>query len=97
MIYDNLPEEILLHIYKIALHKIHINNILNIIYNYESYLIYRKQNTIYYRLIFFYEYRKRFNQLILSSPVKFNKTELNLYYSIINKNFWNNNNNCIIN
>ena len=91
MIYDNLPEEILLYIYKISLYKIHINSILNIINNYESYLICRKQNTNYYKLLFFYKYTKRFNQLIHDCPVKFNKIELKVFYSIINKPFWNNN------
>ena len=95
MIYNNLPEEILSYIYKIALHKIHINTILNIIENYESHLIYKKQNTIYYKLLYLYTYTKRFNELINNSPIKFNKTELNLYYSVINKNLWHNN--CIIN
>ena len=82
MIYNNLTEEILSYIYKIALHKIHINTILNIIENYESHLIYKKQNTIYYKFLYLYTYSKRFNELIKNSPIKYTKIELNLFYSL---------------
>lgn len=91
-IFNNLPEEILKHIYKIALSRIHINSVLYLIKNFKSITynknINNKSHIKYYESRIFYEFYYRYLYIIKNSPIKITKSEQLKHFSIIYHNFW---------
>ena len=91
LIFNNLPDEILKHIYEIALSQIQINAVLYLIKNFKSITENKNKNQtkkIYECEIFYTSYYK-YLYLIKKSPIKITKTEQIQHNYIIYNNFWN--------
>ena len=89
-IFNNLPDDILLHIYKIALHNIHINSILYMIKNYNLITFNRNKTSSkkFNSNEIFYELYYKYLLIIKKSPIKISFEDKNNHYKIINKIFW---------
>tara|TARA_Y100000389_G_scaffold186827_1_gene207630 strand:- start:390 stop:695 length:306 start_codon:yes stop_codon:yes gene_type:complete len=89
-VFNNLPEEILKYIYKIALTKIHINSVLYLIKHFKSITQNKNKNQTkkIYECEIFYMYYYKYLYLIKHSPIKITKNEQLQHNYIIYHNFW---------